>query len=224
MVFFWCFCFVPSLLSTDSFYQVSSTLSTLFTQGCIIWDILGVVALSNTLDKMDKLQHNDRMPKLRRNAQRSEDKPTDEEMADKLSGDRRAALAALRDLRIAMRHVAGHEPLHKAYSIETGSTGTNASKWSQKATARYWLEAVQLAKEATDESIAAAIEGSQLMTLADPNASHRDKTAAAALLAKVRGLDRLKIEVAKSEEDLIFEDLLKRCQVKTFKASDAIEA
>ena len=146
--------------------------------------------------------------------------PTEDEMADHLSNNKQAALLALRDLRIAMRHVAGGQSLRLAYESETGGDGKNSNVWKIKPSAQYWLEAVQAAKEATDESIAAAIEGSQLLILADPEASHRDKTAAAALLAKVRGLDRIKVEVQKSETDELFESLLKKCQVKSFSQPD----
>lgn len=156
----------------------------------------------------------------RRKRTAPEDVPTEAEMAEELSGNKRAALLALRDLRIAMRHVAGGQALPLAYAAETGSKGNNYTKWANKPSAQYWLEAVQMAKDATDETIAAAIEGSQLMTLADPDASHRDKTAAAALLAKVRGLDKVKVEVTQTEEDMLFSQMLKQCKVKQFGLPD----
>jgi hypothetical protein len=166
-----------------------------------------------------------RQQRMNRRKRTPELAPSEEEMAENLAGNKAACLAALRDLRIAMRHVAGGQALQLAYAEETGGHPKNANKWAKKESAQYWLEAVQLAKEATDETIAAAIEGSQLMTLADPEASHRDKTAAAALLAKVRGLDRVKIEVTKTDEELLFESMLKECKVKNFglPGGDAID-
>lgn len=151
-----------------------------------------------------------------------DDIPSDEEMADSLSSNKQAIVNALRDIRIAMRHVAGGQPLQLAYSAETGATGKNASKWANQPRAQYWLEAVKLAKEATDEAIASVIEGSQLMTLSDPSASHRDKTAAAALLAKLRGLDHTRFEIVKSDFDIQFEKMLASCQVKSFKTDPEI--
>ena len=133
-------------------------------------------------------------------------------MASFLHDNKHAALTALRDLQIAMRFIAGNESLPDAYSAVTGSTGNNSSKWADKPTSQYWLTAVKVAKEATDEAIASAIEGSQLLILADPAASNKDKTAAAALLAKCRGLDKLKIEVEqKPAWQQFIEDELAMC-------------
>lgn len=149
------------------------------------------------LDKLPKKRENVAMRNQRRKnkAQKPENVPTDAEMAESLGISQHAALEALTDLRIAMRHIAGGQSLKSAYALETGAKGNNSSRWAKKPGAQFWLNAVQLAKEAETEAIAAAIEGSQLAILADPEAAHRDKTAAAALLAKLRGLDRVKIEV-----------------------------
>ena len=148
--------------------------------------------------------------------------PSTEEMADQLSGNKQAALLALQDMRIAMRHVAGGQALTDAYSAETGASGRNCSRWKNKPSAQFWLEAVSLAKDATDEAMASTIEGSMLAIIADPSSQKRDVIAAASLLAKVRGLDKLKVEVQKSDDDLLFEQILKNCQVKSFNQPNII--
>ena len=149
--------------------------------------------------------------------------PSTEEMADLLANNKQAALLALQDMRIAMRHVAGGQSLALAYAAETGSKGNNGSRWADKPSAQFWIEAVSLAKDATDEAMASTIEGSMLAIIADPSSQKKDIIAAASLLAKVRGLDKLKVEVQKSDDDLLFEKILKSCKVKSFSPSEVVD-